>query len=192
MASNAKLGKLILCIAFSIFLYYFFWIAILPFMRVEEGKNKTRITNVFVLLIFFCFRRQLDPLQFPAVGIRICDTSYIRYIICRLDYDFHNVPCQAIYFVFLMHVHFYASRSTITSTSYLLQAHSFEKRFQLKHFSSYIPYHTSNRIRKKTFVRYHQLITGELYMFEQNLLERFLSISITLIQRRTQRLPWLG
>lgn len=38
MASNAKLGKLILFVAFSVFLYYFFWIAILPFMRVKEGK----------------------------------------------------------------------------------------------------------------------------------------------------------
>lgn len=52
MASNAILGKLILCIAFSIFLYYFFWIAILPFMRVEDDN-----------WILYCF----PPLKYAYV-----------------------------------------------------------------------------------------------------------------------------
>lgn len=45
MASNAKLGEIVLVIAVSIFLYYFFWVAILPFMLIDEGKLVNRNLN---------------------------------------------------------------------------------------------------------------------------------------------------
>ncbi|XP_064541712.1 uncharacterized protein Dpm2 [Drosophila montana] len=38
MASNAQLGKIILLIAIAVFFYYFFWVAILPFMILDEGN----------------------------------------------------------------------------------------------------------------------------------------------------------
>lgn len=97
MASNANLGKLILCIAFLIFLYYFFWIAILPFMRVEEGKkeNKFFVENrgkTFVTFVYFnsfadnwilqCFPPLTYAFVFPVsfgtlfVGSIMCFTMY--------------------------------------------------------------------------------------------------------------------
>ncbi|KAI8117739.1 dolichol-phosphate mannose synthase subunit 2 [Lucilia cuprina] len=38
MASNAKVGEIVLIVAVSIFLYYFFWVSILPFMLIDEGN----------------------------------------------------------------------------------------------------------------------------------------------------------
>ncbi|XP_037928803.1 dolichol-phosphate mannose synthase subunit 2 [Teleopsis dalmanni] len=36
MASNAHVGKIVLAISVSVFLYYFFWVSILPFMLIDE------------------------------------------------------------------------------------------------------------------------------------------------------------
>lgn len=38
MASDAVIGKLVLYTSLIIFLYYLFWVAVLPFMLIEEGK----------------------------------------------------------------------------------------------------------------------------------------------------------
>uniref|UniRef100_A0A336JZS0 Dolichol phosphate-mannose biosynthesis regulatory protein n=1 Tax=Culicoides sonorensis TaxID=179676 RepID=A0A336JZS0_CULSO len=38
MVSNALIGKLILFVSVSIFIYYFFWVAVLPFMLVDEDN----------------------------------------------------------------------------------------------------------------------------------------------------------
>ncbi|KAH8319321.1 hypothetical protein KR067_000633 [Drosophila pandora] len=38
MASNAQLGKLILSAAIFAFSYYFFWVAVLPFMLIDEAN----------------------------------------------------------------------------------------------------------------------------------------------------------
>ncbi|KAH8385810.1 dolichol phosphate-mannose biosynthesis regulatory protein [Drosophila serrata] len=38
MASNAQLGKIILIAAIAVFFYYFFWVAVLPFMLIDEGN----------------------------------------------------------------------------------------------------------------------------------------------------------
>lgn len=38
MASNAQLGKIILIAAIAVFFYYFFWVAVLPFMLIDEGE----------------------------------------------------------------------------------------------------------------------------------------------------------
>ncbi|XP_058059287.1 uncharacterized protein LOC131210102 [Anopheles bellator] len=39
MASNAVLGKLILAATFGSFLYYVFWVAVLPFMVIEGEES---------------------------------------------------------------------------------------------------------------------------------------------------------
>lgn len=39
MASDANVGKIVFVIAVSVFLYYFFWVSILPFMLIDEGKK---------------------------------------------------------------------------------------------------------------------------------------------------------
>ncbi|XP_058125998.1 uncharacterized protein LOC131282084 [Anopheles ziemanni] len=39
MASNAALGKLILAATFSLFFYYVFWIAVLPFMVIDASEE---------------------------------------------------------------------------------------------------------------------------------------------------------
>jgi len=41
MASNAQLGKIILISAIAVFFYYFFWVAVLPFMLIDEGEFST-------------------------------------------------------------------------------------------------------------------------------------------------------
>ncbi|XP_037879430.1 dolichol-phosphate mannose synthase subunit 2 [Glossina fuscipes] len=38
MASDANVGKIVFVIAVSVFLYYFFWVSILPFMLIDEGN----------------------------------------------------------------------------------------------------------------------------------------------------------
>lgn len=52
MASNAKVGEIVLVIAVSIFLYYFFWVSILPFMLIDEGKF-TIFTIIYTLRVSF-------------------------------------------------------------------------------------------------------------------------------------------
>lgn len=99
MASNANIGKLILCAAFSIFLYYFFWIAILPFMRVEEGKMKRILYSGKIFTFPIINYRQLDSSLVSIVGIRIYDTTDFWHIFRRFNYVFYNVPCEAIHFV---------------------------------------------------------------------------------------------
>lgn len=39
MASNALLGKLILALTLSVFLYYFFWVGVLPFMVIDSSED---------------------------------------------------------------------------------------------------------------------------------------------------------
>lgn len=39
MASNAVLGKLILAATFSLFFYYVFWVAVLPFMVIDSSED---------------------------------------------------------------------------------------------------------------------------------------------------------
>lgn len=51
---------------------------------------------------YFIIYRQLDPLLFPTVEVRICGSSYIRYIVRWFGHVFHNVSCKAIYFVHLI------------------------------------------------------------------------------------------
>lgn len=38
MASNATVGNVILSAALTVFGYFVFWIAVLPFMRIEDGE----------------------------------------------------------------------------------------------------------------------------------------------------------
>lgn len=52
MASNAKVGEIVLVIAVSIFLYYFFWVSILPFMLIDEGKFSI-FTIIYTLRVSF-------------------------------------------------------------------------------------------------------------------------------------------
>lgn len=51
MASNAKIGEIVLVIAVSVFLYYFFWVAIWPFMLIDEGKLKSQRLYLLVVLL---------------------------------------------------------------------------------------------------------------------------------------------
>lgn len=37
MASDAQIGQFVFTLAAIFFLYYVFWVAILPFMLIEEG-----------------------------------------------------------------------------------------------------------------------------------------------------------
>jgi len=47
MASNAQLGKLILIAAIAVFFYYFFWVAVLPFMLIDEGEFGGQVWGFF-------------------------------------------------------------------------------------------------------------------------------------------------
>ncbi|XP_029405559.2 uncharacterized protein LOC105225030 [Bactrocera dorsalis] len=38
MASNSQVGKIVVVVALTLFLYYFFWVSILPFMLIDEGN----------------------------------------------------------------------------------------------------------------------------------------------------------
>lgn len=38
MASNSSVGKFICGAALAVFLYYFFWVSVLPFMLIEEDN----------------------------------------------------------------------------------------------------------------------------------------------------------
>lgn len=39
MASNSQVGKIVVVAALTLFLYYFFWVSILPFMLIDEGER---------------------------------------------------------------------------------------------------------------------------------------------------------
>uniref|UniRef100_A0AAG5DDC9 Dolichol phosphate-mannose biosynthesis regulatory protein n=1 Tax=Anopheles atroparvus TaxID=41427 RepID=A0AAG5DDC9_ANOAO len=52
MASNAALGKLILAATFSVFFYYVFWVAVLPFMVID---SKSWIYSLFPPMKFAFF-----------------------------------------------------------------------------------------------------------------------------------------
>lgn len=40
MATYSTIGSIILAFALTAFLYYVFWVAVLPFMRIEKGTFK--------------------------------------------------------------------------------------------------------------------------------------------------------
>lgn len=42
MATYSTIGSIILTFALTAFLYYFFWVAVLPFMRIEKGIIHTK------------------------------------------------------------------------------------------------------------------------------------------------------
>ncbi|XP_017842109.1 dolichol-phosphate mannose synthase subunit 2 [Drosophila busckii] len=62
MASNAQLGKIILFSAIAVFFYYFFWVAILPFMILDEGNP---------------IRSLFPPLKYAFIVPTVCGVIFL-------------------------------------------------------------------------------------------------------------------
>lgn len=80
------------------------------------------LTFSFILTI----RRQLDLQTISTVGIRVCDSSYIRYIVRRFGHVLHDVPCKKIYFVHLI----LRPDCCISNWPFFVQFNSFERKKQ--------------------------------------------------------------
>lgn len=55
MAPFSAIGNVILSLAIAAFIYYFFWISVLPFMLIEEGNKIVGYVNVACDVLHFTF-----------------------------------------------------------------------------------------------------------------------------------------
>lgn len=94
MASNATIGNLILTVTLTIFVYYFFWIAVLPFMRIDDGTLLFISYNLYFIHSFLdnWIYLYFPPLQYAFIGPVIFGVIFTGSITLFTAYNTGHFP----------------------------------------------------------------------------------------------------